>query len=49
MTLNQLHISNMMNQSVTLEEFQYEGDFLVIKSGKKDEKLLVLKKILKLI
>ena len=39
----------MMNQSVTLEEFQYEGNFVVIKSGKKDEKLLVLKKIMKLI
>ena len=41
---NQFHISNMMNQSVTLEEFQYEGDFVVKKSGKKHEKLLVLKK-----
>ena len=31
----QFHVSNMMNQSVISEEFQYEGNFVAIKSGKK--------------
>ena len=34
-----------MNQSVISEKFQYEGNFVVIKSGKKYKKLLGLKKI----
>ena len=39
----QFHVSNMMNQSAILEEFQYEGNSVVIKSGKKYKKLLGLK------
>ena len=35
----QFHVSNKMNQSVISEEFQYEGNFVVIKSGKKYKKL----------
>ena len=41
----QFHVSNKMNQSVISEEFQYEGNFVVIKSGKKYKKLLGLKTI----
>ena len=41
----QFLLSNMMNQSVISEDFQYEGNFVVVKSGKKYKKLLGLKTI----
>ena len=33
--LHQFQVGNMLNQSVISEEFQYEGNFVAIKSGKK--------------
>ena len=32
--LNQFHMSNMLNQSLISEEFQYEDNFVLKKSGK---------------
>ena len=45
--LHQFQVGNMLNQSVISEEIQYEGNFVLKKSGKKCKKLSVLKNYLK--